>query len=294
MRRYAAEAHCVDGAGRPVRGRGTPYAEAVTDQPHFDLQADERGGVTVLRDGHPQSHVDLHDPELLAFEYVAQLAIGIDLLPSGPMGITHVGGAGLTLARYVQHTRPGSPQIVLEPDVALTDAVRRELPLPRGHRIRIRPQDGATGIRALRDDSANAIVIDAYDEGRVPAELIAPSTVAHYHRVLKPGGLLLLNLADEPNRRHLARSLATVTSSFRSAAVLALADVMKGRRFGNYVVIAAAQPLDVDEIRRHATRLAATTTVRSATALQGTAKPFTDDDVTPSPTPPDFGAWRIR
>jgi spermidine synthase len=270
------------------------YPDTVTDQPHFDFQADERGGVTVLRDGHPQSHVDLHDPELLAFEYIAQLAIGIDLLPPGPVAITHIGGAGLTLPRYVQHTRPGSPQIVLEPDAALTEAVRRELPLPRNHRIRIRPQDGATGVRALRDASADAIVVDAYDEGRVPAELISPSTVAHYRRVLKQNGLLLLNLADEPNRRHLTRALATVTSVFSSAAVLALVDVMKGRRFGNYVAFAAETPLDIEEIRRRAMRLAAITTVRSATGIDNTAKPFTDDDVVPSPTPPDPGAWRIR
>ncbi|MFC6705200.1 spermidine synthase [Flexivirga alba] len=159
----------------------------MTDQPHFDFQADDRGGVTVLRDGHPQSHVDLHDPELLVFEYVAQLAIGIDLLPPGPVGINHIGGAGLTLARYVQHTRPGSPQIVLEPDTALTEAVRRELPLPRNHRIRIRPQDGATGIAALRDSSADAIVLDAYDEGRVPANLLSPNAIQHFARVLRPG-----------------------------------------------------------------------------------------------------------
>lgn len=266
----------------------------MTEQPHFDFQGDDRGGVTVLRDGHPQSHVDLRDPELLVFEYVAQLAIGIDLLPPGPAGITHIGGAGLTLARYVQHTRPGSPQIVLEPDTALTEAVRRELPLPRNHRIRIRPQDGATGIAALRDGSADALVLDAYDAGRVPADLLSPHAVQHFARVLRPGGLALLNLADEPNRRHLARELATVTTAFPHAVVLALADVMKGRRFGNYVVLASSHPLDIDEIRRRATRLAATTTVRAAAALQGTAKPFTADDVVASPSPPELGAWRAR
>ncbi|MBB2894178.1 fused MFS/spermidine synthase [Flexivirga oryzae] len=266
----------------------------MTDEPHFEFRPDDRGGVTVLRDGHPQSHVDLHDPELLAFEYVAQLAIGIDLLPPGPAGVTHIGGAGLTLPRYVQHARPGSPQIVLEPDTALTEAVRRELPLPRNHRIRVRPQDGATGVRALREDSADAVVVDAYDVGRVPADLISPATIVHYRRVLKPAGLLLLNLADEPNRRHLARVLATLAMVFADAAVLALADVMKGRRFGNYVVLAADQALNIDEIRRRATRLAATTSVRAAKTLQGTAKPFTDDDVIPSPTPPDLGAWRVR
>jgi spermidine synthase len=266
----------------------------VSEQPHFDFRPDERGGVTVLRDGHPQSHVDPRDPELLAFEYVAQLAIGIDLLPPRPVTITHIGGAGLTLPRYIQHARPGTPQIVLEPDVALTEAVRRELPLPRGHRIRVRAQDGATGLPALRDDSADAIVLDAYDEGRVPAELISPTTAADYRRVLRPGGLLLLNLADEPDRRHIARVLATITTFFEHAMVLALAEVMKGRRFGNYVVVASGIPLDIDEFRRRATRLAAPTTVRAASALRGTARPFTDEDVVASPPPPELGAWRVR
>jgi hypothetical protein len=46
------------------------------------------------------------------------MGLVLDALPCGPLAVTHVGGAGLTLARYVQHTRPGSPQIVLEPDTA--------------------------------------------------------------------------------------------------------------------------------------------------------------------------------
>src|SRR5690606_564732 len=88
-----------------------------------------------------------------------------------PLAVTHVGGAGLTLPRWVEATRPGSPQIVLEPDAGLTELVRRELPLPRRHRIRVRAQDGLTGVRALGTDSADVVVSDAYAEGRIPAEL---------------------------------------------------------------------------------------------------------------------------
>ena len=34
-----------------------------------------------------------------------------------PLAVTHVGGAGMTLARWVHRVHPGSPQIVLEPGV---------------------------------------------------------------------------------------------------------------------------------------------------------------------------------
>src|SRR3954471_4764130 len=146
----------------PRVSAGSPAAQ------HVSLEWDERGGVTVHMDGSPQSHVQPDDPTLLVFEYVQHLALAIDALPAGPLGVTHVGGAGLTLPRWVEATRPGSPQIVLEPDEALTDLVRREIPLPRRHRIRVRPVDGLTGVRALKDDSADVVVTDAYAGGRVP------------------------------------------------------------------------------------------------------------------------------
>lgn len=168
--------------------------------------AEGRGGraATVMRDGHPQSYVDLDDPTLLAFEYVQHFACVLDALPSGSLGVTHVGGAGLTLARYVEATRPGSPQIVLEPDAELTDLVRRELPLPRRHRIRVRPVDGRSGVAALKDDSADVVVVDAYADGRVPADLGTVEFLTDVARVLRPTGLVLLNLADEPNGRYVA------------------------------------------------------------------------------------------
>ena len=76
--------------------------------------------VTVERDGHPQSYVDPDDPLLLVFEYVQQFALVLEALrpDPAPLAVTHVGGAGMTLARWVHRVHPGSPQIVLEPDVA--------------------------------------------------------------------------------------------------------------------------------------------------------------------------------
>ncbi|WP_018158008.1 spermidine synthase [Demetria terragena] len=261
----------------------------------IEIRVDERGGATVLRDGHPQSYVDLEDPELLVFEYVQHLAIGLDLLPPGRIGVTHIGGAGLTLARYVHHTRPGSPQIVLEPDAALTERIRRELPLPRGHRIRVRAIDGAGGISGLKDDSAEAIVVDAYDGGQVPGDLVGSRACADYARVLG-SGLLLLNLADEPGLHHLARVAATVRQSLPHTALISTHEVLKGKRYGNLVLLASRQPLDERELRRRAASAAIPTGVRGADALAAltrTARPF-DEIGDPSPVPPDPGRWRLR
>ncbi|MHB8185414.1 MAG: hypothetical protein ACYDDU_04875 [Dermatophilaceae bacterium] len=61
----------------------------------------------------------------------------------------------------VNAERPGSPQIVLEPDVELTELVRRELPLPRQHRIRVLRSSG-TMLLNLADEPGMAHVRRAY------------------------------------------------------------------------------------------------------------------------------------
>lgn len=267
-----------------------PVAERVS------LEWDDRGGVTVHMDGSPQSHVQPDDPTLLVFEYVQHLALAIDALTPGPLGVTHVGGAGLTLARWVEATRPGSPQIVLEPDADLTELVRREIPLPRRHRIRVRPVDGLTGVRALKPGSADVVVTDAYAGGRVPAELAGTAYVREVAGVLRPGGVSLWNLADEPGLRWVARVVATVATVLPHVALIATHEVLKGRRFGNSVLVAGGSPLPVETLRREVARANLPTGLRegpSLTRLVAGARPFGETGE-PSPTPPDAGRWRVR
>ena len=262
----------------------------------------EREGslVTVVLDGQPQSAVDLDDPQRLDFEYVQHLALCLDALaPDGSLRVTHVGGAGLTLARWVQHTRPGSPQVVLEPDAALTEAVRRELPLPRGHRIRVRPVDGLAGVAALRDGSADVVVLDAYAGGRVPPELATVEWFGEVRRVLAPGGLLLANVADEPGLRYAARVAAGAREALGHVAFVALHEVLKGKRFGNLVLVGSASPLDLWTLRRATASAALPTGVLSwddVVRRRPGARPFSaaDGDTASSPEPPQRGAWRRR
>ncbi|WP_277454029.1 fused MFS/spermidine synthase [Janibacter sp. DB-40] len=282
----------------------------------IEFVPDEHGGVTVMRDGHPQSHVDVADPEHLVFEYVQHMAAAIDATFPGPdpIGVTHVGGAGLTLPRWVQATRPGSPQIVLEPDERLTAAVREELPLPRGHRIRVRPQLGRAGVAALKDASAHVVLVDAFDEGRVPADLQTVEFFAEVARVLRPDGFLAMNCPDEPGWRHVkdvVAGLLAVFGTFRGltadglrtstngegVALVAMRDVMKGRRYGNTLLLASHRPIDADELRRQVGRWPFPSGVLAGAALTRRTNggtPITDGDSRPSPVAPDPGTWRAR
>jgi spermidine synthase len=258
---------------------------------------DGRGGVTVMMDGSPQSHVNLVDPGSLGFEYIAQFAAVIDTLPAGPLGVTHIGGAGLTLARYVNAERPGSPQIVLEPNVELTALVRQELPLPRQHRIRVRPVDGLAGVTQLADASADVVVLDAYADGRVPAELTTVEFLADVARVLRASGTMLLNVADEPNMAYLRRVYAGLAAVFGHVALIGTHEILKGKRFGNSVAVASRSTLDLAALRRQVAKMPFPTGLRDGVQLArqfaGSAA-FTIADSAQSPPPPPVKGWRVR
>ncbi|PRY58191.1 spermidine synthase [Knoellia remsis] len=261
------------------------------------------GDVTWIRvGGHAQSAVSLDDPELLVFEYVQHLALAVDALfprPT-PLRVTHVGGAGLTLARWVHATRPGSPQIVLEPDVAMTELVRRELPLPRGHRIRVRPVSGEEGVAGLRSASADLVVLDAYAGARVPPGLTTVEWLGEVSRVLVPEGVFLANLGDRPGLRYAARVASGVRAALgpvadgkgARTAYVGLHHTLKGKGFGNVVLVASRRPLPLFEMRRATARLAIPTGVVApdeVLARSGGAYPFSAElgDVSWSPAPPD-------
>ena len=257
--------------------------------------ADRPGGWLLLLDRIRQSYVDLDDPTYLDFEYVQAFADVLDALPAGPLAVTHIGGGACTLARYVAATRPGSSQIVLEPDTALTELVRARLPLPRGARIRIRAQDGRTGVAALGDASADVVVLDAFLGGRVPAELSTAEFSADVARVLRPGGILLVNVADGPPGVYARRLAAAVRVALPDVLVIGESAVLKCRRFGNLVLAAGREPLPVDAIASASVRAMFPRQViggKDMMSWLGGAIPLTDADPMRSPQPPD-DIWRV-
>lgn len=241
-----------------------------------------------------QSYVDLADPLRLEFDYVQRIADVVDSLfeRGRTLRAVHVGGAGLTLPRYVAATRPGSVQTVLEPDAELTDFVRTRLPLPRASGIKVRAVDGRSGLPELRDAIADLVVLDAFLGAQVPADLTTEAALAELHRVLRPDGVLALNVTDRGPLAYTRRVLAGLRARFTAVGLCAEPSTLKGRRFGNVVLVATDRALGTagwtaiaDRAGRppfpyrvlHGARL---------DQLVGGARPYTDEDAEPSPSPP--------
>ncbi|MFY1669417.1 spermidine synthase [Plantactinospora sp. WMMB334] len=207
---------------------------------------------TLLVDGAPQSHVDLTDPTHLEFEYVRRIAIVLDLIaPAGePLRVLHLGGGAMTLPRYLSATRPGSAQRVAEIDGKLVDLVRQELPWPADPRLRVRVGDAREVLGASRDGSYDVVVADVFAGARTPAHISSVEFAAEAARVLAPGGVHLVNVADGPPLRYARAQVATVRSVLPETCLIADSAVLRGRRYGNLVLAASRAALPVAELVR--------------------------------------------
>ena len=136
------------------------------------------------------------------------------LSPGQRLRVVHVGGAAMTLPRYVAATRPSSAQIVLEPDVELTAFVRRHLPLPTRSGIKVRGVDGRRGIAELRDGYADLVIIDAFVGARVPADLTTAEFLADARRALSDHGVIMINITDRGPLGYASPGLAGVCLAF--------------------------------------------------------------------------------
>jgi spermidine synthase len=253
--------------------------------------ADRDGSWELLLDGVPQSHVDLVDPTHLEFEYVRRMGHVVDLAaePGQALDVVHLGGGALTLARYVAVTRPGSRQRVVELDEALTELVRRELPLPRTARVRVRATDARAGLAALPTASADVVLVDVFAGARTPAHLTTVEFATDIARVLRPGGVTAWNVSDGPPLRFVRAEAATLRAVFGNVALLAEPGTLRGRRFGNTVAVASDAELPIAALTRRCAGDPMPSRVVSDEELDrfvGQAAPVTDADAQPSPQPP--------
>ena len=296
-------------------GAHTPDADAPGGAGTVELlnDAERPGAWTLLIDGILQSEVDLADPRHLEIEYMRRLGHLADLAgPTAiPLRVLHLGGGALTLARYVAATRPGSRQLAVESNATVAALVSQRLPLTRPGRRRpgqsppgqtgpgrTRPgtgeiavlvADARAALERLPDGSFDLLVVDVFAGARTPAHLTSVEFTVAGARVLAPSGIYAVNVGDGPPLAHARGRVAAVRSVFAHVCVLAEPPVLRGRRFGNLVVVASDRELPVSGLLR---RIAAdpfpARLVEGAALDQWVARcaPIVDAHAEPSPAMP--------
>jgi hypothetical protein len=249
---------------------------------------DRPQGWTLLVDGTAQSHVDLDDPTHLEFEYVRRLAHVVDLVapPTAPLRALHLGGGAWTLPRYLAATRPGSAQRVVDIDAGLVELVAARLPAD-GLGLDVTVGDARAALGSVHPGSLDLLVLDVFAGARTPAHLTSAEFVAAAAERLDPDGIYAANVADGGSLDFARTQLAAAAAVFTELAVIAAPDVLRGRRFGNVVLVGARRALPIDGLSRRCAGDPFPARVLGTPQVRRMATTATSDRAsTPSPRPP--------
>ncbi len=235
-------------------------------------------GRTLVLDGLRHSYVDLDDPAHLQFDYARRFGDVLASLPAGPLDVLHIGLGGGTLPRHLAATRPGTRSTVLELDPGVLRIDRERLGLVTGPDLRVLVGDARTGIARQPAGAFDVVVGDAFGSLAVPWHLTTAELVAEVRRVLRPGGLYLLNVIDNPPLAFARAEAATLRAAFADVVLVGSAAQEAGDVGGNIVLAASDTPVDRAEVARLAAARGSRDQARDAGDFAGDARVLTDDD----------------
>lgn len=249
-----------------------------------------RGRYELLVGGVPQSVVLPADPTALVTPYTRRIAQILDeaAAPGLPLFTVHLGAGALALPRYVEATRPGSRQVVVEFEPDLYAAVVAALPLPAGADVRVvfgdaRALAESGGAEAWR--GAEFTVVDLWDAAVIRRHVASREFYARVADRSAPGGVVAVNLLDGHPFDYARRQAATLRAVFAQVAVVLDFDPDDAEGpLGNVLVFASDRVRGlVPGLPRRRPPAPYVLTGDALTAWIGSARIMTDADGTDSP-----------
>ena len=214
-----------------------------------ELRADKYspGDWELLVNGVPSSHIAAN-PAQLEYEYmrwIAAIAVRhIDShLDPRTLRITHLGGGGCSLARFFVDRYPRSRNTVVELDGDLAQLVRKWFELPRAPQLKIRVGDAATVVQSFVPASRDIVIRDVFAGATTPDSCASREFFRQISQSLAAGGIYIANCGDHSQLRLAKSELRSMSEVFHSVAVIADPAMLKGRRYGNIILIASNSPL---------------------------------------------------
>ncbi|MEI2279175.1 fused MFS/spermidine synthase [Paenarthrobacter ilicis] len=210
---------------------------------HATIEADDlvEGSYILTIGGAEQSHVNLAAPGEIFYEYLRRIGHLVDLSaePGEPISALHLGAGALTLARYIQATRPGSDQYAVELERELLDFVLQKLPMPAGTSLTTHIGDARDALAELPAALAfDVIILDIFSGPEAPAHIACREFYEEAAARLGPQGVLIVNVGDEPAMTLVRSQVAALRQAMTDVAATAETGMFAGRYPGNIILAA--------------------------------------------------------
>lgn len=252
---YSAVCLAVMGRKRASKSSAEPHTTGPiagvypTDTGSVELRPDSyfAGAWEILVNGVPSSHI-AEDPLTLEYEYMRWIAAAIDhWIPHHfdpqSLRVTHLGGGACSLARYMVAKYPASRNTVVELDGALGKLVRDWFDLPRAPQLKIRQGDARTVTETFVPASRDIIIRDVFAGAETPHNLTTVEFFQLCKNSLALGGLYVANCGDHSDLKGAHAEIKGLKEVFDHVAVIADPAMLKGRRYGNIVLLASDSEL---------------------------------------------------
>lgn len=202
------------------------------------------------------------------------LVLPIAALGHPPRTVAILGNGGGTTAREYGHFFPRTRIDGVDIDPKLRDIARRWFDL-RGPRLRLIAQDARPFLRA--NGRYDAVFVDAYREPEIPFYLTTREFFELCRRHLRPGGVVLTNVAHTPGSDVIER---VITRTLRAVFPVVVRDAVGD---ANTIVMASAAPVRRAAVAAYAPHMTAElrgvglrAAARIAPGLRG-GQVYTDD-----------------
>jgi spermidine synthase len=222
--------------------------------PYHDIHVEDLGYLRVLRfERNRQSSMYLDAPFDTDFEYPAYLHTPLALKPDATRTLV-IGLGGGSVVKRMWRDYPDMSVDVVELDPEIVEVAHRFFELPRDPRIHVFVDDGRAFIE-MSTETYDIVIVDAFDEDRVPRPLTTEEFLRLVRDRLAPDGVVAYNFIGAPKGDHSKpfRSLYRTLSNVWRHVWVFMTDEGLLTEGANLILLGTDADVSADELR---TRLA--------------------------------------
>ena len=112
--------------------------------------------------------------------------------------------------------------------------------------MKIRAGEARAVTEGVPPNRFDVIIRDVFAGAETPVPLTTQEFFQHAHATLSPGGLYVANCGDHSDLQGAKAELAGMAEAFEHVAVIADPPMLKGRRYGNIILIGSDTELPTD------------------------------------------------